>query len=288
MARQHVGRQDLQDLVAEHDPALAVDHADPVAVAVEADAELVAAGGDLVDQGFQIVRLGRVGVVVGEVAVDLREQAFVPAGQAGGQRLHGRAGGPVAGVPDHRERAVAVKVLDQPVEIGREHVDPGLPALPFGVGAGPGDLPDLLDLGAVERLGAQHHLEAVIVRRVVRAGDLQAAVGAQVMHGEVHHRRRPHADLQDLQPGRHEAGAGGGGELGRAQPAVIAQHDLPAAGGHDHGAEGLADGARVGGVQRGADDAANVVLAQERGVEGVRWHTGHSWGAAAIGRPMLV
>ena len=36
-------REDLQQLVAAHDPALAVDHADPIAIAVERDADLGAA-----------------------------------------------------------------------------------------------------------------------------------------------------------------------------------------------------------------------------------------------------
>ena len=97
-------RQDLQDLVAAHDAALAVDDADPVAVAVEADAELEAAlghacGSDPRDFAASV----GIRVMVGEVAVDLGEQQVVAAGQPGGQAAHGRAGRAVAGVPGHRE-----------------------------------------------------------------------------------------------------------------------------------------------------------------------------------------
>ena len=111
VARQHVGGQDLQDLVAEDDPALAVDHADPVAVAVEADAELVAAVGHLADQVDQVVRLGRVGVVVGEAAVDLGEQALVAAGQAGGEGRHGRAGRSRCRRPRRRESGAGAVIV---------------------------------------------------------------------------------------------------------------------------------------------------------------------------------
>ena len=54
-----------------------------------------------------------------------------------------------------------------------------------------GDLAQLLDVGAEERLLAHHHLEAVVVGRIVRAGDLDAAVGVEVLDREIEHRRRP-------------------------------------------------------------------------------------------------
>src|SRR5690606_15217997 len=51
---------------------------------------------------------------------------------------------------------------------------------------------------ARQRLAADHDLEAVVVRRVVAAGDGDAAAGVQVVGSEVHHRRRHHADVDDV------------------------------------------------------------------------------------------
>ena len=86
VALQHLGREDLHQLVAAHDPALAVDHADPIAIAVERDADLGARGGDRGDQMLEVLGHGRIGVVIGEPAVDLDEQQFMSAGQPPGQR----------------------------------------------------------------------------------------------------------------------------------------------------------------------------------------------------------
>src|SRR3546814_6898315 len=85
-------------------PPLLVDHTDAVAGAVEGDAEIGLRIGDRRTQDLQRFRHRRVGVVVREGAVDLREQHLVPAGQPLHQRLDDRAGGAVAAVPDHGER----------------------------------------------------------------------------------------------------------------------------------------------------------------------------------------
>ena len=50
-------------------------------------------------------------------------------------------------------------------------------ALPAPPALGDNDLPELENLVAVERLAAENHLEAVELGRIVRAGDLQPAVG---------------------------------------------------------------------------------------------------------------
>ena len=88
---------------------MAVDDADAVAVAVEGDADLgpvLLHGGDEV---LEVLGHCRVGMVIGETAVDLGEEAAMLARQAIGQGLHGGAGGAVAGVPDDLERSRAVK-----------------------------------------------------------------------------------------------------------------------------------------------------------------------------------
>ena len=97
---------------------------------------------------------------------------------------------------------------------------------------------------------AQHHLEAVVVRRVVGAGDLQAAVGVEVMDREIEHRRRPAADPEHVDAAGAKAVAERLGELGRAEAAVEAEAGPPAAGGAKHRRVGPAQRPRVGREQR--------------------------------------
>src|SRR5262249_53907226 len=80
-------------------------------------------------------------------------------------------------------------------------------------------------------------------------------------------RRRAHAGAHDVEPGRGEALDHAGRELGRRQPPVPADRDTSAAAAPDRGAEAAPDRARVARRQRLADDAADVVLAQDRRVE---------------------
>ena len=68
---QHRLGEDREQLVAPDHPALAVDRADPVAVAVEGDAEIEALLGDQRLEVGEIGLVGRVGMMVGEAAVDL-------------------------------------------------------------------------------------------------------------------------------------------------------------------------------------------------------------------------
>ena len=55
-----------------------------------------------------------------------------------------------------------------------------------------------LDVGAEEARLAAHQLEAVVVAGVVAPGDHHAAVGAEVVRGEVEQRRRADADVDDV------------------------------------------------------------------------------------------
>ena len=59
-------------------------------------------------------------------------------------------------------------------------------------------------------------------------------------------------------------------QLGRGQPAVIADRDAVLAGGGEGRREGATDRMGIGRKQGFADDAANVVFAQDRRVEAMR------------------
>src|SRR5262249_12838099 len=118
---------------------------------------------------------------------------------------------------------------------------------------------EVLDLFAEERLLAHHHLEAIVVGRIVRPRDLDAAVDIQVIDGEVEHGRGDDTDIGHVDAGFGQALDAGRRQLGRTQSAVVAQRRALAPLATDHGAEAAADGARIGGVNGFADDAAYVV-----------------------------
>ena len=78
--------------------------------------------------------------------------------------------------------------------------------------------PELLDVRAEEGAAAEHHLEAVIVGRIVAAGDHDAAVHVELGLGIIEHRRRPEADPDDVDAALGEAAtsaASSTGELSR-------------------------------------------------------------------------
>ena len=276
---QHVARPQHQELVAPQDAALAVDRADAVAVAVEGDAEIAAALLHLGHELHEVLRHGRIGMVRREGAVDLLVQHEMLARQLVDDGTDRHADRAVADVPRDLELLAGLDVAQEPRRVVGQDVlllRLALAAFPVALAR---QRAQRLDVGAEERLLAHHHLEAVVVRRIVRAGDLDAAVGIEVVDGEIEHRRRRHADVGDVDAGGRQAFDAGGGQFGRAQPAVIAQRHAATALAADHRAEGAADGARVGGMHRVADDAADVVLAQDGGVELVRRlaHANSGW-----------
>ena len=63
-------------------------------------------------------------------------------------------------------------------------------------------LAELLDVLAEEGAVLQHHLEAVVIGRVVAAGDHDAAVDVEHGLGIIKHRRRPEADADHVDAAR--------------------------------------------------------------------------------------
>ena len=102
---QHRLGEDHQQLVAPDHAALAVDRADAVAVAVEGDPEVELLVGDEPLQVGEVLLDRRVGVVVGESAVDLGEDRVMLPGQPLDQHVEDRPRGAVAGVPADADTA---------------------------------------------------------------------------------------------------------------------------------------------------------------------------------------
>ena len=88
----------------------------------------------------------------------------------------------------------------------------------------------------------------------------------------------------DVEPAGGEAHDHGGRELRRRQQAVPADRHAPSAAALDGGAEVAADRARIARRQRLADDAADVVLAQDRRVKPML--LAHALTPVAAGRPI--
>ena len=63
------------------------------------------------------------------------------------------------------------------------------------------------DLVGGEGIAADHHLQTVVIRRVVAAGDHHAAAGIEVVGREIHHRRGHDPDVDHVHPGGVEAAA---------------------------------------------------------------------------------
>ena len=224
-----------------------------------------------VDQLGQVAGHRGVGVVGGKGPVDRIVQQDVAAGEGARERAEHRAGGAVAGIPRHRERR-----LDRFCEKARD-VSAGnvglrrLARAACAIAAGGGGLRQRLDVGAEERPPAQHHLDPVVVRRIVRAGDHHAAVARALVNGEVEHRGGTQADAEHVGAGVREALDQAILQARRAQPAIAPDADQrrPIGGrpAPRDGGEAPADGNHVGRAQRLADDPPDVVRAEDRRIE---------------------
>ena len=268
VARQHVASEEHEELVAPDDAALRVRDADAVGVAVEGDAELGPRLGDGADQGTHVVGDRRVGVVVREAAIRVAEQLAHPRPEPAVDVRRDRARRPVAGV-DHdvdRAREAAHPPGDVVLVDGHDGAALDRPAARLQL-AGLEAPAQVLDLLAVEGLLAEAELEAVVVRRVVAAGHLDAAVQVPMEEREVHERCGADADVEHLEAGRRDArGHRGRVAIGGEATVAAYRHHAPAGLGGE-GAEGVAQAAREVGVEVPLGDAADVVFAEDGGIQ---------------------
>src|SRR6185369_11265575 len=101
-----------------------------------------------------------------------------------------------AAVHYHAHRAGQPVARYDPLAVAAEHrTVAGLAPGPAAPALGHDDLPQLEDLVAVERVAAEHQLEAVELGRVVRPGDLDPAVRAERGDPEIERRCGQHADI---------------------------------------------------------------------------------------------
>lgn len=214
------------------------------------------------------------------------------AGQKLRQPAHDLAGGAIAGIPADREPADirCAEGVSQAVDIGRRDfagngavlLDMIRPVSAVGIGwvvRRRGQSGEILDRRTEHRGAADHHLEAVMMLRVMRAGDDDAAIDIERMRREIEQRRGTATEMDSYAASHCDGCRQMGFESGRAQAPVTGNGDAgmrcpePTP---DHGDKGMTQGRRIGEVQCLADQAANVIFAQDRGRKAMRAKHGGS------------
>ena len=176
---EHRFGQNGENLVAPDHPALPVDRADPVTVAVEGQSEIELLLGDEALEIGEVRFFGGIGMMVGKFAVDIGEQQMMLTRQELDELLDDRARNTVAGVPADlvaaagiaSDEAADIIVLD--VERRNHAAILCVDRVPIAVR---GHLTKRLNVGAEKWRVLQHQLEAVIVGGIMAAGYLDAAI----------------------------------------------------------------------------------------------------------------
>src|SRR5207248_1744427 len=149
------------------------------------------------------------------------------------------------------------------IQIG--FADVGTAVLPRAASelAGLDPLAQALHLLARESGSRKHHLQSVVLRRIVAARDCDRAAAPQLVRREISDRSREHPDLRDVHAARANALHQRLRELGSGDPTVAAHGDLrppaPAAAVEQLASERLPDQPYPFPRQRFPDDAADVV-----------------------------
>ena len=73
---QNVARKQHHELVAPHDPARRIDHAQTIRIAIERDAQLGAGFLHMADEVGQVGRHRRIGMMIGETAIGIAVQCL--------------------------------------------------------------------------------------------------------------------------------------------------------------------------------------------------------------------
>ncbi len=204
LALQDFARIDQQQQVAIDDVALLVDSADAVGIAIEGQAKFGAGFADPGNQMGQICGDCRVGMMIRKMAVHLEEQLGGVDVELLENAMDYRAGGAVARVGHDFDAAIEMKLRCDLVDVRRH-----------GVGGGQGsragfeirvldDVEHFLDGFAMQRARSANAFEAVVLRRIVAAGDHDGAVRIQVLRRVVKHGRGHGADVGDVASGGQE------------------------------------------------------------------------------------
>ena len=149
-----------------------------------------------------------------------------------------QASAAVTGIADNSQRAegTGIDVTQQVVDIGAHHFQGLIAALLGRIGKGlQHPVTDVVQtvIGADGPGFGADHFHAVVVFGVVAGGDHDATVHLVVAGGEVHLLGATQANIKDIRPGCHQAGAQGFGNVRAGEADVVADDHFFRAG-HFH------------------------------------------------------
>ena len=251
--------------------SLAVHDSEPVPVAVEREPEVRPVLAHRRDEIAHVLGLARVRMVVGEVAVDLAVQLHHVVPERPEQPRRDVSGHAVAAVDDDLPglvtghgrdlRADAPDVVPDDLRAaqgaGPANVPPGIEVVLLD------PAPQILDGVTVQRVARQHDLQAVVVGRVVAAGDHDAAAGLQVLRREIEDGARYPSDVDDVAAALAQPLDERRAQLRTGVPPVAAHDKRPRAPAVCLGADRAADPPDDVRGQGIADDAPDVVGAKD-------------------------
>ena len=263
--------QEEQQLVGPDDLTVRVDHADPVAIAIKRDSQIRLGRHHREAQLAQVLRNRRIRVVRGKAPIHPLVEKHVQPREAPSESLDDRSRRAIAAIPDYARRCDIPRGRRQAFDIRMRtvfSVDRKIRQRPTT--RGDRFRSNQLRQGPAEyRLAVQQQLEAVLVRRVMRARHHDAAIELRAVHGEIHLGSRAHPHTPDVCPGCHESVdqrvfEGFGGE-----PAIPAYRDFPLATRARYGGVGNAESIGVTFGYLPPHDSADVVSANRGGIDAI-------------------
>jgi hypothetical protein len=264
VAGQDVLRKQHQLAVRIDDLPVLGDDAEAVAVAVEGQPDFCVGILQRLDQVLQVFRMRRVRVVIRESAIHFAEQLDHLAAHAAIQVACKRTGYTVAAIDGNLDGARNFYIADDALQVLLADV---VGAVLAGSGRRLQARFDGQVQGgdgiAMDCFALQHHLEAVVVWRVMAAGDHDAGAAIKHLGAEIHHRRGDDAQVDHVDAGNLQALRQCRNQAGAGQAAVAADNHAALSLGGGSQAEGVADGTCHAFIQRFTNDAANIVSLED-------------------------
>ena len=204
-------------------------------------------------------------MVIGEVAIDLAVQRDHLATQRLDQLGRNDAGNPVAAVDHHLHRPGHGDVAADLLEIALQHIDLFDLADTAGQVVALDPFAQYLNLFVGQGIAGDDDLEAVVVRRVVTAGEHHPRFAGENVGRVVEHRGRHHADVADVAAAVEQALDQVLDQLRARQATVAANRNIGLTLGEALGPDGAADPVGGFGGQAVADNTTDVVGAEDTG-----------------------
>src|SRR3972149_10496182 len=272
IACEYVAREQYHLSVGPDDVAIGRDHAEAIAVAIESETDVIAAAAHGINEFDEIFRFARIGVMIWKVSIDLAIEFGHVRAKASKQFRRVRPGDAVAAIDGDAHLAGEFDVAGYAIEIGAAHVrvadfsgDCRLRQIVLDQAPA-----QILDRIAGQGFPGDHDFQAVVVRRIVAAGDAHTGTGRQMMRRKIKYRRRRLADVEDVAAGARQSARQRLYQLGSGKTTVapdgeaitVARSRLPA--------NRVTDTLDKSGGKTFSDDAADVVSLEDFG----RWDRG--------------